>query len=120
MDIGQVHRLQSWPFILVFGHHVIQVLNIVIVLDMGRLCGQNIITNRSYIDFGNGWTLAYAEPLHTDTVSSNDVLLNHVEHRLTKLRDKLRADLKAMANDTGYVANVRCNLQNRTVDPFVL
>ena len=47
VDIGQVHRFQSWPHVLVLGHHVIQVLNIVIVLNIGRLCGQDIVTDGS-------------------------------------------------------------------------
>ena len=86
---------------------------------MGRLCGQNIITNRSHIDLCNGWTLTYAKPLHTDTILGKDVLLEDIEHGLSKLRYKLRADLEAMANNTGNVADVRCDLQNRIVDPFV-
>ena len=119
MDIGQVHRFQSWSFILVLSHHFIQVLNIVIVLNMSRLCGQNIITNRSHIDLCNGWTLTYAEPLHANTILSKDVLLDDIEHGLAKLRDKLRADLEAMANNTGNVADVRGNFKNRIMDPFV-
>ena len=85
MDIGQVHRFQSWSFILVLSHHLVQVLNIVIVLNMSRLCGQNIITNRSHIYLCNSWTLTYSEPLYTNTVFCKDVLLENIEHRLAKL-----------------------------------
>ena len=96
------------------------ILDVIVILERSWLGCQNILSYILDVKLGDHWVLAQAQVLIADAVSGKNVVLDHIEHGLTKLRDELRAHLKTMAHRTGNIAESGGSTQNSLMHPRYL
>ena len=86
-------------------------------MKRNRLGRQNILSYILDVKLVDHWVLAQAQVLIADAIAGQNVVLDHIEHRLAELFNELRAHLKTMADRAGNIAESRCSSQNSLMHP---
>mmetsp|Transcript_9287 Transcript_9287/g.11344 ORF Transcript_9287/g.11344 Transcript_9287/m.11344 type:complete len:227 (-) Transcript_9287:276-956(-) len=107
MNVRNVQGLQCGPWLRRLSHLVVQILNVVIILQLDRLCGQNIIDDGVEVDLSYDGVRAPAEGLVADAILRHQVVFHNSEHGLSELAHQHGADAEAVSQDAAQLARKR-------------